>query len=205
VTERLTGLEGNGIALVRERALAAKVQHSLERLYRLDRVVDIDGFVAEAEDGERETLLVREDDGDLEIELRIRPFGLEGDSPLDSLCQLIEGVSHFVYLTHRAASDRTTTELELELQAEVDKYVLLVGGPAGETPLRERLYERVSFLHEPDSERGQRYRVANDAAQRYTARLEREFVRRNRFGEMRAELRRFFRMGQAEKLRLARI
>ena len=42
------------------------------------------------------------------------------------MCQLIEGVSHFVYVADRARRKLPATQLELELQAEIDKYVLLV-------------------------------------------------------------------------------
>jgi hypothetical protein len=41
-------------------------------------------------------------------------------------------------------------------------------------------------------------------AHRFVRRLEREYVGRARFAEMRGELRRFFRVGQEEKLRLGR-
>jgi hypothetical protein len=70
--------------------------------------------------------------------------------------------------------------------------------------LRARLYERIAFHHEDGSEAGERYRVANEAAHRFVRRLEREYLEHARFREMRAELRRFFRFGQEEKLRLGR-
>ena len=71
--------------------------------------------------------------------------------------------------------------------------------------LRSRLYERVSFEHEEASEQGERYRVANHAAHRFVRRLERDYVGRARFREMRVELRRFFHVGQEDKLRLGRV
>jgi hypothetical protein len=203
-------LEGNGVELVRERALAGRVQAALERLYLLDRVADVGDFLKEAEAGEREALLVREaDDGALEMTLRLP--ALEGEAGLDGLCQIIEGVSHFVYVVERARVQREATQLEMELQAEVDKWVVLAESLRGEldvdrsADLRARLYERVSFEHDEASEVGQRYRVANDTAHRFVRRLEREFVGRARFGEMRVELRRFFSVGQEEKLRLGRV
>jgi hypothetical protein len=198
-------LEGNGVGLVREIALASRVQRGLERLYRLERAADVDAFVALADDGEREALLVREaEDGALELALRVPR--LDGD--LDPICQIIEGVSHFVYLSDRATRRREATQLELEVQAEVDKYVVLAESIAGfdETTsrrLRERLYEDVAFVHAADSPEGERYRVANACARRFTSRLEREFVARARFGELHAALRAFFHMGQGEKLRAA--
>jgi hypothetical protein len=199
-------LEGNGAALVREVALASRIQGGLERLYRLERAADVDGFVTGAEGGEREALLVRETDGVLELRLRVPR--LERDAGMDPLCQIIEGVSHFVYLSHRASLEREATQLEMELQAEVDKYVVLAASidAFDETTswkLRERLYERVTFLHEEGTEEGERYRIANASAHRFVARLEKEYVTRNRFAEMRDELRRFFHAGQSDKLRAA--
>ncbi len=200
-------LEGNGAGLVREIALASRIQGALERLYRVDRTADVDAFLTVARDGEREALFVREgEDGVLELSVRVPR--LELDDGLDALCQIIEGVSHFVYLGHRALRQREATQLELEVQAEVDKYVVLAASlPAFDDrksrQLRERLYENVSFVHAAETLLGERYRVANLCARRFTARLERDYVARARFGEMQIELRRFFHMGQGEKLRAA--
>jgi hypothetical protein len=166
----------------------------------------VDAFVTGAERGEREALLVRETDGVLEIRLRVPR--LEEAAGMDSLCQIIEGVSHFVYLSHRASLHREATQLELELQAEVDKYVVFAASIASfdsgtSRKLRERLYERVTFLHDAGTEEGDRYRMANASAHRFVTRLEREYVTRGRYGELRDELRRFFHMGQGDKLRAA--
>src|SRR5580658_11271177 len=126
-------LAGNGVVLVRERSMAAAIQRALERVYQLDRVADVNAFVQPAQEGEREALLVREgDDGSIEMALRLpllgrRELDIVGDPDLDPLCQIIEGVSHFVYLTDRAEGGRVATQLEMELQAEVDKYVILAG------------------------------------------------------------------------------
>ncbi|MDB5218835.1 MAG: hypothetical protein JWO86_6762 [Myxococcaceae bacterium] len=208
-------LEGNGAGLVREIALASRIQRGLEALYRLDRAADVDAFVTHAGDGQREALLVRESEDGLELQLRIPRLGdravdVEG-AGLDPLCQIIEGVSHFVYLADRASLGREATQLELELQAEVDKYVILasaLGNGAGfdersSRRLRERLYDNVSFVHAKDTVEGERYRMANGCARRFTGRLERDYVTRARFSELQGELRRFFHMGQGEKLRAA--
>jgi hypothetical protein len=117
-------------------------------------------------------------------------------------------VSHFVYLADRAQSAREATQLEMELQAEVDKYVVLASSVRAldlstSAKLRARLYERVHYAHDSATEMGERYRVANDAAHGFVRRLERHLPGR-RFGAMQEELRRFFRMGQADKVRLGR-
>ena len=208
-------LAGNGAGLVREIALASRIQRGLERLYQLDRGADLDAFVTGAEDGERETLFVRESDEGLELLLRVpRLHGsanavvdVEG-AGLDPLCQIIEGVSHFVYVADRASRGRETTQLEMELQAEVDKYVVIASALRDfdehtSRRLRERLYEAVSYLHDEDTVEGERYRLANASARRFVARLERDYIARARYGELQGALRRFFHMGQGEKLRAA--
>jgi hypothetical protein len=187
--------------------LAGAVQGALERLYQLDRVADVNAFVRKAKRGEREALLVREaNDGTLEVALRVPK--LKGGG-LDTTCQIIEGVSHFVYLADRARREREATRLEMELQAEVDKYVVLAASMArldvdASAVLRARLFDAVTFSHSEGSELGERYRVANDLAGRFVRTLERRFVATGRLHAMREELRRFFRMGQEEKLRFGR-
>jgi hypothetical protein len=207
-------------SLARARALAGRVQLALERLYRLERVAAVEDFVRGAETGEREALLLREGpDGDLEVGVRL-PLPRRGQAlELDVLCQIIEGVSHFVYVAERVRTGRAATQLELEVQAEVDKWVVLAASmhsfdATQSATLRARLYENFVFVHEPrerdqdrseaDRELAERYRVANDAAHRFVRRLEREYVGLARFGEMHAELWRFFHEGQEEKLRLGR-
>jgi hypothetical protein len=203
----------NASGLRRELALAARVQTGLERVYRLDRVADVADFVFEAESGSRETVLVRQSpDGEVEIAVHLPPLGQDeatAHPPLDALCQIIEGVSHFVYVADRARVDRGATQLELELQAEVDKWVVLAASINGfdvgrSVALRSSLYERIAIVHDEATELGERYRVANDVANRFVRHLEREYVGRGRFRELRERLRTFFNLGQAEKLRLGR-
>lgn len=175
--------------------------------YGLEDAPDVLDFVRAVSDDERETLLVRERSDGVEIALLLPRRLVEQDAPprdADSLLQAVEGVSHFVYLAERVRTSLPTTRLELELQAEVDKFVLLAFGSPERPPharrhLRVRLFERVRFLHEADSEDGERYRLANALAARYVHRLESFPAPVAR----RAELCRFYRAGQTEKLRMA--
>jgi hypothetical protein len=196
--------------LRRERALAGRVQTALERLYKLERVADVGDFVAAATAGGREELLVREsDDGAIEVRLRLPRLPSCGGDELDECCQIIEGVSHFVYLLERVRAGRGASRLELELQAEVDKWVVLAASvrpfdARTSAALRSRLYEQVAFTHAARSGPGERYRLANEAAHAFVRRLEQQYVEPARFGEVRAQLLRFFRAGQEDKLRLGR-
>ncbi len=170
-------------------------------------------FVREREDGGREELLVRQNDEDVEIALLLPSEALDlqahGDAAAqpgrnDALLQAFEGVSHFVYLAQRVRTCLPTTLLELELQAEVDKFVLLVADePALDVPGRnaicETLFERVQFLHHAESEPGARYRLANTLAARYVRRL----GLRVGTAAVRRTLTRFYQAGQTDKIRLA--
>jgi hypothetical protein len=189
------------------RQAARAVQLRLEDFYGLHRGPDVGDFVQRAEGDSRETLLVRERDDTVEVTL-VLPEASARSAPeveLDDRLQLIEGVSHFVYLVERARIERPITELELELQAEVDKFVLLAfdGQALSEhraTALRTTLYDRVMYLHTPESERGQRYRLANELARRFSLRLAARGLEKD---DVRRFARRFYDAGQADKIRLA--
>jgi hypothetical protein len=168
----------------------------------------VDAFLRSAEAGERESLQIRcGEDGDLEIAVVTPEPAGPGD--LDGYCQLIEGVSHFVVVAERARRELPVTQLELELQAEVDKFVLLALAQRRFEAMRARrlharLYEAIRFCDPPGTEPGDRYRLANGLAARYVRRLADRYAARGKFGAMRVALARFHGAGQAEKLELAR-
>ena len=177
------------------------VQEKLERLYALERGPDVLEFVRPTRGGGREQLLIREHEDGLELSLEL-PRHARGP---DAWLQTLEGVSHFVYIVERARTGLPATQLELELQAEVDKFVLLAleldaFGAAQADSLHELLYERVSFLHAPDTEAGERYRLANQLAARFVRRVVDAEPRELRL----SLLRRFYRSGQTEKIALSR-
>ena len=82
----------------------------------------------------RETLLMSEDDDGLALSLFLDSElleRLESADPLarlradllDDLWQVVEGISHFNCVVWKASQDRNVSLLELELQAEIDKFV----------------------------------------------------------------------------------
>jgi hypothetical protein len=122
---------------------------------------------------------------------------------LDHDTQVIEGVSHFVFVVERARVELPTTELELELQAEIDKFVVLASSGhefelASVPELRSVLYDDAYHLHSESTDRGDRYRLATALARRVTARLIATSP-----AQARRFLQHFYRSGQAEKIRLA--
>jgi len=125
---------------------------------------------------------------------------------LGSFAIVTEEVSHFVYLMFCAHVRRSVTELELELQAEVDKYLTAVAylslqNEGALAPgLRRALFQRYHLVEGLSAERAERYHAASRLADRYCAWLETSFLRSGRGDELAREARRFYRLGQGDKL-----
>jgi hypothetical protein len=139
------------------------------------------------------------------------PLRALNDDNLPDYCTALEGVSHFHYVTWSAGCDRRVSLLELELQAEVDKYAsalsLMLAQREGRFPaeLFRRLFEGASLLPHLDAAERSRYAEAHRCAARFCQRLEERFLRRRqaRPAAMLAELRSFYRLGRHAKLRHA--
>jgi len=206
-----------------------QLQRGLEELYRIENDACVSDFLIDAElrgqlgvaRSPREQLLITEQDGELSVGLFVDDAALSNLAVNDPARRLdernlgdfllaVEGVSHFVYLCWRARHDARVSALELELQAEVDKYITCLlcgdGGARRSAELRRRLFDDVEFEEDLDHEERDRYRVANANAHRYSASLERRYVRTARIDAMLDELRRFYRQpleGKLERCRAA--
>jgi hypothetical protein len=157
-------------------------------------------------------------DGEIAMSLYLDPALLARLAREDPLVRLhegnvadwwtaLEGVSHFLYLAWNAGHDKPVSLLELEMQAEVDKYVASLWLLRQQRPehfpseLRRLLFERTR-IDERVSERAGLYREASRYAGRFCARLERTLARaRPQAAEAAAlvELRRFYRLTNARK------
>jgi hypothetical protein len=198
------------------------VQRRLESLYALEPQAPVTDFLIPHADAARypgggsRTVLTQ--DGD-EIALgviledavhedlsRSDPRVLLDRSNIGPFCTLTEEVSHFVYILFCAHASRSVTQLELELQAEVDKYLntafllSLQNEGAVSSHLRQMLFRRYRVAERMSPEQKERYRAASDLAYRYCGFLESQFLRRSRLTDLAREARRFYRLGQREKL-----
>ncbi|MCX5748617.1 MAG: hypothetical protein NT062_39745 [Proteobacteria bacterium] len=207
-----------------------RVQRGLEELYRIETGANVDDFVIDEAARDRaiagapnrrprEQLLVVEEQGEGGPSMSIALFvdrgalqNLDANDPsrrlgahnLGDFLLAVEGVSHFIYTLMCARTERPVSQLELELQAEVDKFVtcLLVTDPTVRVAaeLRQRLFGEPIYDDDLDGDEVDRYRVANDNAYRYTGFLQHAFVGARKIPEMLAELRQFYRRGLAAKL-----
>lgn len=168
--------------------------------------------------GTDETLYLHQDGDCLELALYVHagvlerleasdPFDGVTEDNLQDCCTALEGASHLLYIIWSAMRGRAVSLLELETQAEVDKFaaLLVLCGRRGEVEpeaLLSRLFERVRFAEGLDAERLERYASANRFAARFCRRLSRRWLGRGGAGHagLFRELRAFYRLPHARKL-----
>ena len=120
----------------------------------------------------------------------------------------LEGVSHFLYLAWNAGHDKPVSLLELELQAEIDKYVASYWLMRRQFPdlfpaqLMRLLFERTRIDPTLAQGREDLYRQASGYAHRFCRKLEQSLrgTRSDPAREVLAELRRFYRLTNARKV-----
>ena len=207
--------------------MIGRVQDHLEAIYGFTCEARAEVFVVDTEAavqlggtgrGEEE-LLVHEDGDALELALylspalldRLKPYaagplGYMLDGDLDGYCQVAEGVSHFLYVAHTAAHGRTVSLLELEAQAEVDKFAVCLlhrwgeGVGAWAEELLGRLFDRVSYRERLSPQERWRYEEANRLSRRFCTRLMGHVTGR-RLDRLLGDLRYAYRLGAEAKLR----
>lgn len=205
------------------------LQQMLEGLYQVSIDYSVEDFVITDPDlarrldtsasarESREKLLVVQEGDELHLSLYLDggvldrladdcPFDELHNDNLEDFLLAIEGVSHFLYVTWNAGFDRGVTLLELEMQAEVDKYVLANSLFAQQrrdvhpTQVWRCLFDSPSFDGTLEREERERYVDASRYAGRFCSQLEARYICRNRNSEMARELRRFYRLTQTGKI-----
>jgi hypothetical protein len=128
-----------------------------------------------------------------------------GESNVDAFSVFVEEIDHFLLLAERARLGRPLSLFEMELQANVSKYLVLSRFLAGSGRalhplrriwLRHHLFEKSAF-REDDEKLSLRYRDARRWSVKYLDRLARRGP-----AEKVESLRRFHDAGAREKLRL---
>jgi hypothetical protein len=208
--------------------LLPALQDQLGKLYDVELTEDVrdylltDAAVARALAGDgapradEQLLVMQHDDGvDVALFLDAEVLGrlaaadprrrLSGENLAD-FWTVLEGISHFNYLVWNAARDKAVTLLELEMQAEVDKYVatrlMLANGDETRLggSLLGRLFDETVLDPGLDAESRERYRQASAFAASYCTRLAQRYPRGGVPLPMQQELRSFFRLPQREKV-----
>jgi hypothetical protein len=196
--------------------------YDLKLNHRVDDFLISDRYLADSLEGRPnprntdEKILVLEESDGLCISLFLaeellesldenNPFDQLNSSNLNAYCTVLEGVSHFIYLCFNASHDRPVSRLEIELQAEVDKFVSIIllarkqGLRISWNDLSDVLFTHCRFDPELSRDELQRYRAANNYASAYCARLTLRSSGQISNGSTRTELCRFYRKRHRDK------
>lgn len=154
-------------------------------------------------------------DDTVEVALFLDPVlqqNLQTHNPMESLstanisdfCTLIEGVSHFVYYLHKASLEFEITELELELQAEIDKFLLLAFLTKADQQesqyILDLLFEGYDLHQNLSLEQMERYHTASELARKYCFYISKQ-LRVSNIMDAVKELRLFYPLSQEQKIR----
>ncbi len=210
--------------------LLNKLQTHLEFIYEIQTQHRVHDFVThdanlasilDTSDNPRdlpEKLLIRQDGENLDVALYLDEQIVRRLEKLDPTAQLnnenihdfwvaLEGISHFVYLTYNAEYQRAVSLFELELQAEVDKYILsaYLLGRQGNSVIPEslhyHLYHNADFDQRLRQHELQRYYMANELAGKFSAFIACCIRKRIASSEIANTLRRFYRLSHHQKIR----
>ncbi len=208
--------------------VANVIQRNLEKIYGIALPVAVNDFVIDKRTLEqlialklidasyihrRGALLIycegEEINISLYLEQRLYEISEKGsfeNVSLNDLCTVFEEISHFFHLISFWQSNRQTTQFELELLGEIDKFLLsfltLVPIPS-EEKLRQvyyRLFGRFIPVKGLDTQQWQRYYCSYRLAARYCSHLERKFLKPLKLDALTSELRHFRRLPCSEKM-----
>jgi hypothetical protein len=210
--------------------LLNRLQRYLETIYEVrsgyqvtDFLINDPELARDIDDSETarelpEKLLIRKQGEEtLNIALYLDPDLLRRLEENDPTCALhgenlhdfwvaLEGISHFLYFTWNAGYERRVSLLEMELQGEVDKYILAAflfySQQQGAVPARlhQHLFHNVDYDSRLNAAELQRYRSANYFAAKFCYCVEKLFLRNRSRAGMINTLRRFYRLTQHHKI-----
>jgi hypothetical protein len=206
------------------------VQEQIEAIYDLERPASVSDYLIDRRSLEAagvsvqasEEVFVVESDQAVDVGLYLAPElfeRLRGKNPrgpsglslvtdeLAAFVTVAEGVSHVLYLLRCADGGRQVSKLELETQAEVDKFAVAALHLWGRelkdhvSNLWQRLFVEVKARPGLSEAEQELYRTSGAAAGAYAKRLLSEYIEPGRLDGFLADLRQTYRLAGAEKLR----
>ena len=188
------------------------LQLHLERIYRLDSAPSVEHFLlsqAEVrnylpdEENPGPQVLVRQQDEEYSFGVflgkgtvqRIHRKGL-AKSNLQDFCSAAEEISHFLYLIWSAKNNRPVSMLDIELQGEIDKFLLASIYFSKEKNLFSRIFEWVTYHEGLTAPYRHRYEKANRLGGKFCRSLGNLKAKRDALTRLRI----FYRMNTHERI-----
>lgn len=213
--------------------MLSHIQKIIEKIYKVETFLDVENYliyepifnIQNDQDpcniksqSSKGCLLISQDGEELKLALylgretvsNLKNIHLQKDfssSNLSDFFLATEEISHFIYAVWNAMNNRQITIFEMELQAEVDKYIAAIfysssinSGRVPAKNIRKRLFEDSVLNQDLLSEERERYRDANRMAMNYCHYLESNYLKKNDITSLVRDIRHFYRLGQNGKI-----
>jgi len=201
------------------KSLIAKIDAALGSIYEIDTSIKSSDYVSDQNHPKKQgALLIREGSPELkEIEVAIA-FNKQIRSVLDELSTdnfsswslsqnqafsvATEEISHFRCFIFHAEQSRAVSQLELEFQGEIDKFLLFYLLAQNFESIYSQLFESFSLSVELTEEEQERYRAANRLAREFILKHRPQFTTSEKFSDLLKNLRALYRMSPQDKFSL---
>jgi hypothetical protein len=203
-----------------------QLQTLLNDVYALEIPYDVYEFLItdeklahELDEGGRrvdEKLLIAEEENTASVSLYLEEGLMErlqdnnptyrlSEDNLEDFWKALEGVSHFTYYAWNALAEKSVTLLEMELQAEIDKFIgtILLLQQQGEVVspnLHHWLFGLATFDTQLSDDELTRYQDANHYAAKYCLKLAPQLAGWTSGSDINRELCDFYRLTQPAKI-----
>lgn len=199
-----------------------QLQNQLQEIYEIETSHKVSNFITSNQTLKQcmihsgvenhESVFVLEEDGYVNISVFLDQIIVDSlndtttEIDINHACQALEGISHFLYFIYNAEYNRQVTLMELELQAEVDKFIILLQNRLSNdihdnvSGLHRSLFSDIQFRDSLNTIERQRYEDANFYAGKFCRDLIKRHNLKPQCQSMNLELRRFYRLPLQQKL-----
>lgn len=201
------------------KSLLGKIDTALGSIYEIDTSIKSADYVTrQAHPKKPGVLLIRNDDSEAkEVEVAIA-FNSEIKTILEQLSTetfaswsldqnrafsvIAEEISHFRYFIFHAEKNRQISQLELEFQGDIDKFLLFYLLSQNFDLVYAQLFESFSLSSDLTTEEKERYLTANQLAREFITKNRSHFGSIEQFSDFLKALRALYRMSPQDKFSL---
>ena len=188
--------------------LITEIQERIQTLYGLDAIPAITQFLISKEKIaslhllDRPQVVLCQKAGEVELGVYLgETFGLKGEigaNDIQLYAVLVEEVSHFIYLFWNMTHSQKFSLLDVEVQGEIDKFLLLADQLGFSDDLVQRLFGKYLLRDNLPKEEVTRYQKAHVLGKHFIKRILQADLNRS---EMINFLRVFYRKGSTERIK----
>ncbi|MCB0271962.1 MAG: hypothetical protein KDD46_02980 [Bdellovibrionales bacterium] len=151
------------------------IQEKIQRIYGLSTIPKVQQFLLDdrhIEDlqlNQRPQVVLIPEGDDVQLGVYLGEAMNHANHDLQHYTSIVEEISHFVYLFWNLDNQRQVSLLDIEVQGELDKYLLL----ADQWGFSEALtiFESYFFRHNLSEEEKERYREASELSQHFIEKI----------------------------------